>query len=106
MKSLLSIATVVASALLAGIALAQRLRSEKSGRLAAQARTVSVLKRFRENPRVLYVRIAVAGDCCPACREVQGAYPKDTVPHLPVEGCCHQNGCRCFYQPFLDEIYP
>jgi hypothetical protein len=68
--------------------------------------TSAALKRFRENTRVLYVRIAVAGDCCPACREIQGAYPKDSVPHLPVEGCSHQHGCRCFYQPFLDEIYP
>jgi hypothetical protein len=25
---------------------------------------------------------------------------------LPVEGCSHALGCRCFYQPVLDEIYP
>ena len=64
------------------------------------------LKRFQENPRVLYVRLTVAQDCCPACRQVEGAYPKDQAPKLPVDGCSHGLGCRCFYQPFLDDIYP
>jgi diguanylate cyclase (GGDEF)-like protein/PAS domain S-box-containing protein len=44
-----SLGSAVVSALLAGIALAQRLRSERSGRVAAQAKALSVLKRFREN---------------------------------------------------------
>lgn len=39
----------VISALLAGIALGQRINSEKSGRIAAQARTVGLLSKFREN---------------------------------------------------------
>ncbi len=68
--------------------------------------TAIALKRFIENPRVQYVRIAVSNDCCPACRELQGAYPKNAVPNLPAEGCSHHLGCRCFYEPFLDEIYP
>lgn len=68
--------------------------------------TAMALKRFIDNPRVRYIRVAVANDCCPACRELQGAYPKDSVPSLPTEGCSHQLGCRCFYEPFLDEIYP
>jgi hypothetical protein len=28
------------------------------------------------------------------------------VPELPVRGCSHKNGCRCFYEPFLTDIYP
>jgi hypothetical protein len=64
------------------------------------------LKRFQDNPRVQYIRIAVASDCCPACREAQGAYEKNETPKLPIEGCSHEHGCRCFYQPFLTEIYP
>jgi hypothetical protein len=64
------------------------------------------LKRFKENPRVKYVRVVVANDCCPACLELEGAYAKEEVPHLPAEGCSHHLGCRCFYQPFLTEIYP
>lgn len=64
------------------------------------------LKRFENNPRVKYVRIVVAHDCCPACREAEGAYEKGAVPALPVEGCSHALGCRCFYQPFLDELIP
>lgn len=73
----------------------------------SQLSTAAVaLKRFVENPRVRYVRIEVSPDCCPACRELAGAYPKDKVPKLPVEECSHNNGCRCFYQPFLTEIFP
>jgi len=64
------------------------------------------LKRMQENYRISYVRISVAGDCCPACRQVEGAYAKDSVPRLPVEGCSHALGCRCNYQPVLEHIYP
>lgn len=64
------------------------------------------LKRFQENPRVQMVRVMVANDCCPACQMVEGTYPKDSVPRLPVEGCSHDLGCRCVYQPILTEIYP
>jgi hypothetical protein len=68
--------------------------------------TAVALKRFQNNPRVEYVLVAVASDCCPACREAQGAYAKNETPRLPVEGCSHEHGCRCFYEPFLVEIYP
>lgn len=69
--------------------------------------TVAVaLQRHRANPRVSYIRIQANDDCCPACRETRGAYAKDAVPKLPVEGCSHNLGCRCFYEPFLNEIYP
>jgi hypothetical protein len=68
--------------------------------------TAQALKRFQANSRVLYVRVAVSEACCPACRETEGAYPKDEAPRLPVEGCSHGRGCRCFYQPFLDDIFP
>jgi hypothetical protein len=68
--------------------------------------TAVALKRFQTNPRVLKVRIMVMHDCCPACREAEGAYKKEDVPRLPVEGCSHNLGCRCFYQPQLDDIYP
>ena len=69
--------------------------------------TTSVaLKRLQANPRVSYVRVSVAHDCCPACRDIEGAYAKDAVPNLPIEGCSHSLGCRCFYQPVLEEIYP
>ena len=64
------------------------------------------LKRLQDNPRVSYVRIAVAHDCCPACRQAEGAYAKDAAPKLPIEGCSHGLGCRCYYQPVLEYIYP
>ena len=64
------------------------------------------LKRLQENQRVSYVRISVAQDCCPACRQIEGAYVKELAPKLPVEGCSHANGCCCYYQPVLEVIYP
>lgn len=68
--------------------------------------TAVTLRKFQENPRVNMVNVITHGDACPACQEIQGTYPKDQVPKLPVEGCSHENGCRCFYQPLLEEIFP
>jgi hypothetical protein len=74
--------------------------------LSVWSNSAVTLKRLQENPRVTYVRIAVGNDCCPACRQVEGAYAKEVAPKLPVEGCSHANGCRCFYEPILEVIYP
>lgn len=68
--------------------------------------TAIALKRFRANSRVKNVRLVVALDACPACQAVEGTYEKEKAPSLPVEGCSEKNGCRCFYEPMLDEIYP
>ena len=64
------------------------------------------LKKYQTNPRVKYVRIVVSDEACPACQAMEGAYPKDGAPPLPVEACSHPLGCRCFYLPFLTDIYP
>lgn len=64
------------------------------------------LKKLQENSRVSSIRIQVMDDACPACQKAFGTYQKDNVPHLPVEGCSHNNGCRCYYAPVLNEIYP
>jgi hypothetical protein len=64
------------------------------------------LKRLRDNPRVKTVRLIIMQDACPACQEAASAYPKEAAPVLPVEGCSHALGCRCFYEPYLEEIYP
>lgn len=68
--------------------------------------TALALRRFIENPRVTSVRISVAAGACPLCYEARGTFSKDAVPHLPHEGCSHQFGCRCTYEPVLNEIYP
>lgn len=70
------------------------------------SKTAEVLRKFQENPRVFSVNVIVHEDACPACQEIQGTFPKDRVPKIPVEGCSHENGCRCFYQPLLEEIFP
>jgi len=61
------------------------------------------LKSLRENPRVRAIRVTVADDACPHCYELLRTYPKDQVPGLPHEGCSHENGCRCFYEPVLED---
>lgn len=68
---------------------------------AAQA-----LQQMQANPRVKYVVVVVPADACPACQKLTGTYPKDQVPALPNEECSHPLGCRAFYLPYLDEIYP
>ena len=68
--------------------------------------TAVSLKKMQENNRITYVRVAVNHDCCPACRDAEGAYAKDAAPRLPIAGCSYSLGCRCFYQPVLDEIFP
>jgi hypothetical protein len=65
--------------------------------------TTVALKRMQDNPRIRAVRVTVANDACPHCYELLKTYPKEKVPHLPHEGCSHENGCRCFYEPVLDE---
>lgn len=64
------------------------------------------LKSYQENPRVTYIRVINNGNCCPACQELYGAYAKDNVPSLPVKECSHGEGCRCSYQPFLNDVFP
>lgn len=64
------------------------------------------LTRMKTNPRVQAIAIAVDDDACPACASLEGTYPKDGVPTLPVEGCSHENGCRCFYVPVLAVTFP
>ena len=65
--------------------------------------TAVALARFRANPRVKAVRVTVAGDACPLCYGAMRTYPKDEAKHLPLEGCSHEQGCRCFYEPVLSE---
>lgn len=74
--------------------------------LTRESLTARALARMRQNPRVSKVYLTVYDDCCPTCRQNYGAYPKDSVPTLPIEGCSHPLGCRCFYVPALTEIYP
>lgn len=74
--------------------------------LSTCSEQAAALKKYRENPRVQVIRVAVSADCCPACRKLEGTYKKEDIPVLPVKGCSHENGCRCFYEPILTEIFP
>jgi len=68
--------------------------------------TAVALKKYQANPRVKRIYLIVSKDSCPACRAKEGVYDKFEVPKLPIEGCSNPNGCRCFYEPFLTEIFP
>lgn len=68
--------------------------------------SAQALKKMQNNPRVRHVRLVVAHDACPACLAFEGTYDKHHAPALPIAGCSHTYGCRCFYEPMLDEIYP
>jgi hypothetical protein len=68
--------------------------------------TAMALSRLKENPRVSRIRLIVSADACPACMAAEGDFDKENVPDLPVPGCSHENGCRCFYEPLLTQIYP
>ena len=74
--------------------------------LARESAVAQSLRRMQANDRVTLVRVSVADDACPACKEAQGAHPKDSAPRLPVEGCSGALGCRCAYEPVLGELYP
>lgn len=69
------------------------------------ARAVA-LAAYRANPRVMRIRVIVSDQACPVCRAMEGEYSPDEVPPLPTKGCSHADGCRCFYEPVLDAIYP
>jgi hypothetical protein len=67
---------------------------------------IEALKKFQQNPRVIHIRLITHADCCPVCASHEGTYEKNCVPSLPIEGCSHPGGCRCFYEPMLNTIYP
>ena len=64
------------------------------------------LERMKANPRIKYIVVCVPEDACPACQNLTGTYPKDQVPQLPYQECSHPLGCRSYYIPYLDEIFP
>jgi hypothetical protein len=64
------------------------------------------LERMKANPRIKYIVIIAPEDACPACQNLTGTYQKDQVPRLPLEKCSHPLGCRSYYLPYLDEIFP
>jgi hypothetical protein len=70
------------------------------------AELADALEKLKRNDRVSLVRVSVWDAACPVCMSLQGAYPKDSVPKLPPEGCSCTPACTCYYEPVLTEIYP
>jgi hypothetical protein len=65
-----------------------------------------ILEKIQSGGIATKVRILANQDSCPVCRSVEGAYEFDEVPELPLEGCSHPMGCRCYYAPVLDRRGP
>jgi hypothetical protein len=74
--------------------------------LAVYSATAVALARLQASPRVSRIRLVVGDDACPACLAAEGEFAKEAAPSLPVRGCSHPRGCRCFYEPALVDIYP
>ena len=66
----------------------------------------AALKRMQENPRISKIVVVLPADACPACMEVFGTFSKDETPRIPMDSCTHPLGCRSYYQPFIEELYP
>lgn len=71
--------------------------------LSEHSLTSVALKNMKASPRVTAIRISAAQDACPHCHEFVSTYPKGEVPRLPHAGCSHEHGCRCFYEPVINE---
>lgn len=74
--------------------------------LSIYSTTAVALKNFTGNSRVRNIRLVVSENACPVCATYEGTYAKDAVPGLPIEGCSNPEGCHCFYEPMLTELYP
>jgi hypothetical protein len=80
--------------------------TDRSADLWENSPAAHSLERMKANSRIKYIVVVVPEDACPACQNLTGTYPKDQVPHLPYEQCSHPRGCRAYYAPYLDEIFP
>ncbi len=80
--------------------------TDRSDDMWESSEAFASLQRMRANPRIKYIVVVVPEDACPACQNLTGTYPKDEVPPLPLEECSHTLGCRSYYLPYLDEIFP
>ena len=80
--------------------------TDRSANIWETSEAVKSLERMKANSRIKYIVVVVPEDACPACQNLTGTYPKDEVPRLPYGECSHPLGCRAYYAPYLDEIFP
>ena len=70
--------------------------------LIRRKNSLTELEGYREQ-EMDYVEIMCCEDSCPKCRALAGnKYALNRAPILPVEGCRHENGCRCCYAAGID----
>jgi hypothetical protein len=76
--------------------------------LTTDSVTARALKQIQASPRASHVFVVAPAHACPACRDTQGTYPKNStrIPILPHEGCSCSRGCVCRYEPLVVEVGP
>lgn len=80
--------------------------SDRSKEAWENSEAAVALRQLQANPRIRAIMIAVPANACPLCQNLAGTYAKDQVPQLPIDICSHPLGCRTFYMPVIDELYP
>lgn len=61
------------------------------------------LRGYSEQEFVTRVEIMCNDDSCRACKAAaKRKYTLENAPLLPIDGCTHENGCRCCYTPIVD----
>ncbi len=74
--------------------------------LRLDSENARALRRLRTDGRFDQVYILADRESCPVCQAVEGVYPIDAAPELPVEGCSSPYGCRCRYAPVMSLVGP
>ena len=66
-------------------------------------RSIKELRQYAESEFVVGVEVVCSDDSCKKCKFVASKkYPLDKAPLLPIDGCTHEDGCRCFYSAVYD----
>ena len=71
--------------------------------VVGKKRSREELQGYSEQEFVTRVEIMCNDDSCQACKAAaKRKYTLKNAPLLPVDGCTHENGCRCCYTPIVD----
>lgn len=73
-----------------------------AARLIGQKQSREELKNYAEMEFVTRVEILCNDDSCRACKAAARKYLIKNAPLIPLNGCTHENGCRCCYSPIVD----
>ena len=71
--------------------------------IVEKKRSRETLKGYSENEFITRVEIMCQDDSCRACKAAaRRTYPLNKAPLIPIDGCTHENGCRCCYTSIVE----